>query len=124
MNGATGALEYSANGLTWDAVKVDIQQVAGKEIYTEVDGNAGYLAADQIAAASAGTAAGNSLAPTPVVSTTSATGGSLVNGFKIDTGASITLTNANLAVATRATATAFPAAAFLQHLLRGSNGSG
>lgn len=106
-----GNLEYTADGVTFAAVKVDVQSAAavGAIIYTEntgatpagPPGNAGYVALeDQVM--SLVTVAGtvkNSLAPTPTIKTTGSAAG-LVNGFVIDTATPITLAAANLDVKT------------------------
>lgn len=120
INGATGGLEYTSNNGTtggtavaFAAVKVDVQNsaLAGSPVlYTEMDGVAGYATpavsaqttSDTLMAAQAGIVVGNSLAPVPTIATTSAAGGALINGFKINTGASIALVAANVAVKTAA----------------------
>ena len=113
-----GALEFSSDtsvaAPVWAAVKVDVQAVTGKEIYTENDATAETTADTAVLVAQTGKAVGNSLAPTPTIATASAAGGTLVNGFVISTYTPITLASANLAVATRAPVAvvgAIPAAA-------------
>lgn len=86
-----GVLEFSSDtsiaSPVWAAVKMDLQDVGGAEIYTEV-ANAGYVLADDLKmAAITGTAIETSLAPTPVATTTGAptAASPLINGVSIDT---------------------------------------